>query len=124
MDNPIFIEVKNFPIDKIGLNNSIIRALKKRKVKNKVVELHVVGRKKMARLNLEYMHKTGATDVLSFPLESIPSETNFGKEMIGTIVLCNDIIGSYVKKSGNDFSLETEKLIFHGVDHLLGIHHK
>lgn len=124
MKNTIQINVKDFPISSVVLDDMVLRALKKRAAINKFVELIVVGSYKMTFLNKKFMHKDGPTDVLSFPLEEIPNESAHGKQMIGTIVVCNDIIKKYVKQSGNPFLDETEKLIFHGVDHLLGIHHK
>ena len=124
MKNIIQIKVKKFTPSPVILDDIILKALKKRNAKNKIVELIVVGKVRMAYLNKKYMHKSGPTDVLSFPLEEIPSEKVHGKHIIGTIVVCNDIIKMYVKQSGNVFLDETEKLIFHGVDHLLGIHHK
>jgi len=125
MTHQVFIKLKNdFPVSDAELIEIIDTALSKRGKKGKFVELWVVGKKRMRTLNREFMHKDCPTDVLSFPLESIPAENKLNLELIGTIVVCNDIISSYAKESGNSFIDETSKLVSHGVDHLLGIHHK
>lgn len=125
MTHQIYIKLRNvFPVCNNKLISIINESLVKRGKTDKFVELWVVGKKRMRTLNNKFMHKDRPTDVLSFPLESIPAENRFNFELIGTIVVCNDIINTYAKESGNSFVDETSKLVSHGVDHLLGIHHK
>ena len=96
------------------------RHLKTRGVKDASIEVEVVGKDKMATLNKKYMKKDGPTDVLSFPLPKISTSDN----LIGTIVLCRDIIKLNSTISGVDFENEFDKNLTHGIDHLLGIHHE
>jgi probable rRNA maturation factor len=125
MDSNIVIKVqKKLPVDKQSISSDIKKRLKFRGVKSKSVEVWVVGKSKMRTLNRTFMRKDRPTDVLSFPLPVIPGEDRAGKELIGTIVVCSDIIESYSKENGTSFGVEITKLIFHGIDHLLGIHHK
>lgn len=125
MSHWVFIKIrKDFSISEEKLSLIINKNLSKRGASGSIAELWVVGKKRMKTLNNQFMHKNYPTDVLSFPLDKIPAEDRLGFKLIGTIVLCNDIIVSDAKKSGNSFLDETSELISHGVDHLLGIHHK
>lgn len=96
------------------------RHLKTRGVTDASVEVEVVGKDTMATLNKKYMKKDGPTDVLSFPLPKISTSDN----LIGTIVLCHDIIKSNSTIDGVGFESEFDKNLTHGIDHLLGIHHE
>lgn len=125
MSHWVFIKIrKDFSIPEEKLSLIIDENLSKRGASGSIAELWIVGKKRMKTLNNQFMHKNYPTDVLSFPLDKIPAENRLGFELIGTIVLCNDIIVSDAKESGNSFLDETSELISHGVDHLLGIHHK
>lgn len=94
------------------------------KAEDSSIEVEIVNRPRMQMLNKKYMKKDCPTDVLSFPLPTIPGEESRGKKKIGTIVLCGDIIKQNAQLSGKT---EREEFIFvlkHGIKHLLGIHHK
>ncbi|OGP08411.1 MAG: rRNA maturation RNase YbeY [Deltaproteobacteria bacterium GWA2_45_12] len=70
----------------------------------------------IARLNLKFMKKKGATDVLSFPLDS--------KELLGDIVVSLDT----AKKQAKTFCISLKErvmfLVVHGFLHLLGYDHQ
>lgn len=117
----IIFSVKNSPISNSQIIKVVDDQLKRRNFKGKTVEVEVVGLSKIKSLNKKFLGKSGATDVLSFPLKKIPGEKN---ERIGTIVICNDIIKSQAKCNGLSFEGEFSKMLRHGVDHLLGFHHK
>ena len=93
--------------------------MKKRKVKDAEIEIETVGQEEMAKLNEKYMKKKGPTDVLSFPLPKIYPEDH----LLGTIVLCRDIIEKNSEKNNLKYTDEFEKVLRHGIDHLLGKHH-
>jgi len=119
MKNQIIIK------DRSALNSHEIDEEIRKFLKNRGgnIEVEVVKIDEMHKLNLRFMHRDCPTDVLSFPLDKIPGETNPDESIIGTIVLCNDIINLNAKKNGKS---EREEFIFvlqHGINHLLGIHH-
>ncbi len=84
------------------------------------LEIEIIGKAKMQNLNKKFLHKNCPTDVLSFPLPIISSQD----KILGTIFLCRDIIELNSEKYGVSFESEFEKMLRHGIDHLLGIHHK
>jgi rRNA maturation RNase YbeY len=94
--------------------------LKKRGVVDASLEIEIVGKNRMTRLNKDYMDRKGPTDVLSFPLPKISELDNH----IGTIFLCRDIIKINSTKNSVSFQNEFERNLRHGIDHLVGIHHK
>ncbi len=112
---------KNIPVNERDVFEIIDSHLKKRGRPNAIVEVEVVGLRKIASLNTQYLGKKGPTDVLSFPLKRVPGEDN---SLIGTIVLCSDIINLHAKDNGISYSQEFSLKLVHGVDHLLGRHHK
>jgi len=117
----INLKVSRFPISRELISRTIDDQLKKRGERGKIVEVEVVGVNKIRTLNKKFLNQDRATDVLSFPLGKIPGEKY---ENIGTIVVCNDIIKSQAKDHQVAFEGEFLKMLRHGVDHLLGIHHK
>jgi len=117
----ILLKVKNLKNCDNLINQIINDQLKKRKAQNIVVEVEIVAASRMKTLNRKYMGENSATDVLSFPLNKIPGEKNVN---IGTIVICNDIIKLQAKDHKLSFEGEFSKILRHGVDHLLGLHHK
>ena len=115
--------VKSFKINKSDVSSEARYWLNKRGVKDCRIEVEVVGVKRIKSLNNKYLHRNGSTDVLSFPLNEIPGEKKGGR-LIGTIVISNDIIKKQAKEKQTDLRGEFVSLLRHGIDHLVGIHHK
>ena len=111
---------KNFPLKKEEVRDAAADYLRSKRQGSRSAEVLIVSAKKMASLNQKFKKKAGATDVLSFPLEPIPGEQS---PLIGTIVICGDIIKSRSTRAGRDFKDELGFVLRHGLDHLLGIHH-
>lgn len=80
---------------------------------NMIVEIIFVGLKKIRRLNAEHRKIDKATDVLSFPQNTIESDKS---QLFGSIVICEDMIK-------NTLDSDT-KLIQHGFLHLMGFDHE
>ena len=102
----------------------ILDHLKSRKAVSSYVEIEVIEDVKMKKLNSRFMRKNRPTDVLSFPLPDIPGEKQRKSKLIGTVVLCGDIIKQNAKENNKDERDEFKFVLRHGLDHLLGIHHK
>jgi probable rRNA maturation factor len=93
-------------------------ALKKQGITDKVeVELCIVGKTTMRRLNREYRGKDYAADVLSFPiwpnLATIKKQITTVPVSLGSIVVCPDAANEAMNF-----------LIEHSIQHLLGFHHQ
>lgn len=91
-----------------------------RKAEPGIVEVELVNKSKIKEINNKFRKKDYPTDVLSFPTAQFPSE----QKLYGTILLCCDIIDLNAKESGKSFESEFDFILRHGIDHLLGIHHK
>lgn len=123
MSSMISVQTKFSKVSTVSLKKieeTVKRHLKERKVADATIEVEVVGKNKMSSLNKKYMKKGSPTDVLSFPLPKISTSD----DLIGTIVLCHDIIKSNSTNDGVSFESEFDKVLRHGIDHLLGIHHE
>lgn len=101
--------------------------LNSRKAKNGIFEVEIVGKKRIQELNRKFRDLDYPTDVLSFPVANFPLPTGRQadkEKLYGTIFLCSDIIKLNAQKSGKTFQEELDFILAHGLDHLLGIHHK
>ncbi len=93
----------------------------------------------IASLNLQFMGKTGPTDVLSFPIDfedepsgRVPDAGGGGPgeppvpeipQLIGDIVICPAVAGRNAVEHECSFDDEVALLVVHGVLHLLGWDH-
>lgn len=71
-------------------------------------------------LNETWRHKTGATNVLSFPFEA-PPEVEL--PLLGDIVICAPVIAQEAQAQGKSVSAHWAHMVVHGVLHLLGYNH-
>jgi len=121
MISTINIQIKNFPISADDIEREANKHLAKRSSAKLSFEIKIVGISKIKSLNLKYLKKDQPTDVLSFPLPKIPGENSVN---VGIIFLCSDIIKKSAEKQGKNYREEFLFILRHGIDHLLGVHHK
>lgn len=117
----IKLRTKPLPVSEKEVELMAQDHLKERGESGSCFELEVIGAKRMRSLNSKFMRKNCPTDVLSFPLEKIPGEKS---KLIGTVFVCSDIIKKQAEKKNTSFKEEFMFIVRHGIDHLLGIHHK
>ncbi|WP_353684958.1 rRNA maturation RNase YbeY [Thermodesulfovibrio sp. 3907-1M] len=85
------------------------------------VSIVVVGNRKMKELNFKYRGKNSTTDVLSFPyLVKEPSDSLF----LGEIIVDPEKVSSQAKQYSVKFSQELERILVHGILHLIGYDHE
>jgi len=137
MLNLIISTSSRYPIRRRQIRETITRVLSTLKIEDVVeVELSIVGDRKMTQLNKQFMKEEGTTDVLSFPLHE-SYIFNRAKPDIGEafkdpdgILRLGSIVVSYpvAQKQANEHNvttdIEIDRLVEHGVLHLLGIHHE
>lgn len=123
-----------FPVDRKRVRSLVRRVLKDKGISSDAeVSIAIVGDRKMRQLNSTYKKRNETTDVLSFPY----TETGgVGSEGAGFVTAeevglqLGDIVVSYpqaVKQAMEGNRLVDDKvgfLIEHGLNHLLGVHHK
>ena len=78
---------------------------------------------KIQILNKEYRNKNKATDVLSFPMINF-SKNEFIPQTLGDLVISLDTAVKQAKKFGHSLTCELDRLIIHGILHLLGYDHE
>lgn len=88
---------------------------------NRDIELVVLDEKAMRALNFEQRGVNKATDVLSFPLENVPSVVN---SPLGSIVINANAVFAEAKRLGHSEKAEFALLFLHGLLHLLGYNHE
>lgn len=111
-----------FPVNRVLVRLAVRRVTDEYGLRQAQVGVAVVGERKMKQLNQQWMKREGATDVLAFPLDGGFDELN-GPLMLGDVVVCWP---TAVKQAGEKNTLvdeEIDRLVEHGVRHLLGEHH-
>ena len=82
----------------------------------------------MAVLNRQYRQKKGATDVLSFSMqEALDGEDDtpfFETVMLGDVVISVDTALRDAKELGESFEKTVDRLLIHGILHLMGYDHE
>jgi len=75
------------------------------------------------QLNRQFRGQNYATDVLSFPNQAEPFESQ-NEGTLGEIVISVNRAAAQAKENGLSFSNEVEQLILHGLLHLCGYDHE
>lgn len=112
-----------FPVNRAAVRLAVRQTLRGYGLRQAQVGVAVVGERKMKQLNRQWMKRKEATDVLAFPLDGGFDELN-GPLMLGDVVVCWPMA---VKQAGEKNTLvdeEIDRLVEHGVRHLLGEHHE
>jgi len=85
---------------------------------DKDIELILTDDEEIKELNSHFRNKDKATDVLSFPLESMPGMP------LGSIVISVDTAKKGAEEFGHSVDDEIKLLFLHGLLHLLGYDHE
>lgn len=84
------------------------------------VVIRIVDDAESAELNERYRHKSGPTNILSFPFEA-PPEVEI--ELLGDLVLCAPVIQREAQEQHKLPEHHWAHITIHGVLHLLGYDH-
>jgi probable rRNA maturation factor len=110
LDEARLISLADFSLTKLGIHP------------DSELGIRIVNEIEMEELHQKWMNLSGATDVMSFPMDEIkPDSASNGPGIIGDIVLCPEFAAKNGKQSTD---LEIELLTVHGVLHLLGFDHE
>jgi probable rRNA maturation factor len=108
-----------------GLKKSFPKNMGKKKV---VIELSLVNKADMKKLNRSWRGKDRPTDILSFPMPKLFLTKVFVRDLneihLGELVICEPILKSQAKEQGHTAERELEVLLAHGLLHLLGFDHE
>lgn len=84
------------------------------------VVIRLVDEAEIAELNSEYRHKSGPTNVLSFPFEAPPG---LQLDLLGDIVICAPVITQEAIAQNKLPEHHWAHITIHGLLHLLGYDH-
>jgi probable rRNA maturation factor len=132
------IEVNNesgLPVDEAGLA-ALGRHVLNRLDVSPLAELSVllVDAEAMAVLHEQWMDLPGPTDVMAFPMDTLPDQVPGpglppgpvpapAPTMLGDVVLCPAVAAEQAGPAGHSTAAELALLLTHGVLHLLGYDH-
>ena len=71
-------------------------------------------------LNARFADEDHATNVLAFPM----MEDDDGSLVLGDVVVCPQVAGTYAERKGQSLDDEIDHLVVHGILHLLGYDHQ
>lgn len=137
MVNVIVNADPRYNVNKIAIRAAVLESLQKHKIFGKVeLGVNVVGDRKMHELNRKFRGIDSTTDILSFALEDASPSHLAHIPRVGfvaapdNILRLGDIVLSYPQVvedasiEGISIDEEIKALIDHGINHLLGVHHK
>ena len=82
--------------------------------------IRLVDESEGAELNEAYRHKSGPTNVLSFPYDG---EVELSPVLLGDIVICAPVVVKEAKEQNKSETSHWCHMVVHGVLHLLGYDH-
>jgi probable rRNA maturation factor len=83
--------------------------------------IRIVAEAEGARLNQDYRHKSGPTNVLSFPAE-LPAGVPV--VVLGDLVICAPVVEREARAQGKPRHAHWAHMVVHGCLHLLGFDHE
>lgn len=84
------------------------------------VTVRIVGREESAELNSQYRHKSGPTNVLSFPFEAPAGIT---VPLAGDLIICAPVVADEARDQSKTLTAHWAHMIIHGMLHLQGFDH-
>ena len=88
--------------------------------KDTEIVIRIVDEMESAQLNQQYRHKSGATNILSFPFESPPQ---MDLDLLGDLIVCAPVVAREAEQQRKKLHDHWAHIIVHGVLHLLGYDH-
>ena len=144
--NSVFLSVgSRYPVDRKKIRAFVLSFLESKGVDNVIVNISIVGERKITALNEKYLKHEGVTDVLSFPqydkgsqsdyestLDPRPEANEIGtfisppieQKVLGDIAVCFPEVVRQAMKRGKMVDDHICALVEHGLLHLLGFHHE
>lgn len=84
--------------------------------------IRVVDETESGELNQTYRHKSGPTNVLSFPFQAPTAGLTL--PLLGDIVICAPVVEQEAKMQNKNLSAHWAHMVIHGTLHLLGYDHQ
>lgn len=84
------------------------------------ITVRIVDEEECAELNQRYRNREGATNVLSFPYESVSGS---GQDLFGDIVICAPVVEREAREQNKNLQSHWAHMVIHGTLHLMGYNH-
>ncbi len=84
------------------------------------IVVRIVDEQESAQLNEQYRHKSGPTNILSFPID-LPEGVEL--DLLGDLVICAPVLEKEALEQNKVLTHHWAHIIVHGVLHLLGYDH-
>jgi probable rRNA maturation factor len=117
-----------YPVDRKKLRTKVKEVLAKQNIDHAQVDVSVVGKRKIQKLNEEQLNHRGPTDVLSFPqhdrhqLDDVPLPDEIPLHL-GDVVISFPEAVKTARRFGKRVDDQLCFYLEHGLMHLLGYHH-
>ncbi len=118
-----------YPVNRKLIRSRVQEFLKDKGVDHAMVDVSIVGKRKIKQLNEGQLKHEGITDVLSFPqhekkqLEDFPLPEGMPPHL-GDVVICFPVAVSTARRFGRMVDDQIVFYLEHGLMHLLGYHHE
>ena len=106
-----------------AFNRKLTRLLRSLRLPKAELSVLFVGDRAMRTLNRTWLGRDKTTDVLSFPLRE-GRFLQIQPEMLGDIVISVPVAARQAGAAGHSLAIEIERLLVHGLVHLLGYDHE
>lgn len=84
------------------------------------IVVRIVDQQESAELNEQYRHKSGPTNILSFPVE-LPEGVELS--LLGDLVICAPVLEKEAQEQNKLLAHHWAHIVVHGVLHLIGYDH-
>ncbi len=118
LDIQLATDAEGLP-DRRQLQQWVDAALGESDSDNEIV-IRIVDEAESAELNQQYRHKSGPTNILSFPFEAPPG---LDLELLGDLVVCAPVVAKEAEQQHKKLLDHWAHIVVHGVLHLLGYDH-
>lgn len=129
MNQVNFFIGSRYPVNRRSIRATVERVLAEHRIDQAVVDVSVVGARKIATLNEQHLQHHGPTDVLSFPqyepaeLAELCKQTERPPLHLGDIVVSFPKAVQMARRFGKLVDAQIDFYVEHALLHLLGFHH-
>jgi probable rRNA maturation factor len=111
--------VRRAPLPESRVRSLVERTLKSEGIRDAMISVAFVGRTAISRINRDYLHHSGPTDVISFGM----GRETASMPAIGDIYICPEIARRNARNHGVKVEEELARLVVHGTLHVAGHEH-
>jgi probable rRNA maturation factor len=119
LDVDVSSEGVRSPLSRHRTQEIVQSVLRSEKVRNALVSITFLDKRRMARLNKKHLEHAGPTDVISFGF----TRATANDPVVGDIYVCPDVARDNARGRGEPIHREIARLVVHGTLHILGHDH-